>query len=148
MIFQKAAQDERTLYVDYIRVEPNNDTRGEYIGTVLSLVDDGNGNYTVNAPNKTRQLDDAGWTLTDHVEHLYTVKRHTYRVVDPQTAKWIQINRRYNLGRVDYGEDRMEYHGFDWDDVKSIKGLTFDFKEQLKEMGFKFDKKLRGWVRK
>lgn len=147
MTFQKA-KDERTLYVDYIRTEPGNDTRGEYIGSVFTLTDDGNGNYTVNAPNKTRQLDDARWTLQYTEPHLYTVNRHTYRVVNPQEAKWIMISHRYQLGDVDYGTDAMLYHGFEWDDVRSIKGLTFGFKDELKEMGFRFDKNLRGWVRR
>lgn len=146
-MMQKATYDERTIYVDYMRVEPDNDTRGEYIGSAFAVITDDRGNYEVVPADKSEQFEDEGWTQQASEPHAYTVTRRTYRAINPQTAKWIMIAYRYDNGFVKYGENSMSYHGFDWDDVKSIRGLTYSFKDELKRMGFKFNKHIRGWVR-
>jgi hypothetical protein len=46
-----------------------------------------------------------------------------------------------------FNNGNTTFYGINWDNVKSVSGATYDFKNSIKEKGFHWDGKLKKWVR-
>lgn len=51
-------------------------------------------------------------------------------------------------GAVKNKKGYVEFHGINWDKVKSVSGQTYSIKDDIKEKGFRWDGKTKSWVKK
>lgn len=47
-----------------------------------------------------------------------------------------------------FNNRKTVFYGINWDKVKTISGQTYDIKSQIKDKGFRWNKKSKKWVRK
>ena len=78
-------------------------------------------------------------------------------VFDYATANFKDRNSKANTQDVTFkirngavqhfNSGSTSFYGINWDNVKSVSGPTYDFKNSIREKGFRWDGKLKKWVR-
>lgn len=99
----------------------------------------------------------SGAVIGTIAEKLYTVSagNNGEIVFKEPWGKKVGGSRKYpvymyggvNAYYLQKSDGSIEQRGINWENVKSVSGRTYDVKEDLKKMGFAWDKDAKKWVR-
>ena len=80
--------------------------------------------------------------------HITIGRAQPYFVGNNSKANTQDVEYYIKHGAELYGKGNVEWHGVNWNKVKSVSGQTYDLKHDIKSKGFRWNSENKSWVRK